>query len=49
MAVDGGRAIRVGGGERVEIRCSDKTTKLIRLTDRNFYQIMNQKLGGFQG
>lgn len=49
LAVDGGRAIRVGGGERVEIRCADKTTKLIRLTDRNFYQIINQKLGGFQG
>lgn len=49
LAVDGGRAIRVVGGERVEVRCSEKTTKMIRLTDRNFYQIINQKLGGFQG
>lgn len=46
LAVDGGKVIRLSGLERVEIRRSEKTTKLIRLTDRNFYQIINQKLGG---
>ena len=46
LAVDGGKVIRMTGTERVEIRRADKTTKLIRLTDRNFYQIINQKLGG---
>lgn len=49
LAIDGGKAIRLTGNERVEIRRSDRETKLIRLTDRNFYQIVNQKLGGFQG
>lgn len=49
LAIDGGKAIRLTGTERVEIRRSVKETKLIRLTDRNFYQVINQKLGGFQG
>ncbi len=49
LAIDGGKAIRLTGTERAEIRCAEKETKLIRLTDRNFYQIINQKLGGFQG
>ena len=47
LAVDGGKSIRITGGERVEIRRSPKVTRLIRLTDRTFYQIINQKLGGF--
>lgn len=46
LSVDGGKAIRLTGGERVEIRCSHHTTKLVRLTGRSFYQIVNQKLGG---
>ena len=49
LAIDGGKAIRLTGAERVEIRRAPKETKLIRLTDRNFYQIINQKLGGVQG
>lgn len=49
LAIDGGKAIRLTGAERVEIRRASKETKLIRLTDRNFYQIINQKLGGVQG
>ncbi len=47
LAVDGGKAIRIMGGERVEVRRADRVTRLVRLTDRNFYQIINQKLGGF--
>ena len=49
LAIDGGKAIRLTGAEQVEIRLAPKETKLIRLTDRNFYQILNQKLGGVQG
>lgn len=49
LAVDGGKAIRLTSNERVEIRCAKQSTKLIRITDRNFYQIIHQKLGGFQG
>lgn len=47
LAVDGGKAVRIAGGERVEIFCSQRSTRLIRLTERNFYQIINQKLGGY--
>ena len=47
LSVDGGKALRLMGGERVEIRRSAHTTKLVRLTERSFYQIINQKLGGY--
>ena len=46
LAIDGGKAIRLTASERVEIRRSVRTTRLARLTDRSFYQIINQKLGG---
>ena len=47
LSVDGGKALRLSGGDRVEIRRSDRVTRLVRLADRSFYQIINQKLGGF--
>lgn len=47
LSVDGGKAVRLSGGDRVEITRSARTTKLIRLTQRSFYQIFRQKLGGF--
>ena len=47
LSVDGGKALRLMGGERVEIRRSEHTTKLVRLSERSFYQIINQKLGGY--
>ena len=47
LSVDGGKALRLSGGDRVEIRRSAHTTKLIRLSERSFYQIIRQKLGGF--
>lgn len=46
LSVDGGKAVRLTGGDRVEIRRSARTTQLVRLADRSFYQIINQKLGG---
>ena len=46
LSIDGGKAVRLGGGDRVEITRSDRCTRLIRLTSRSFYQIINQKLGG---
>ena len=46
LSVDGGKAVRLGGGDRVEITCSDRYTRLVRLTSRSFYQIIHQKLGG---
>jgi len=47
LSVDGGKALRLAGGDRVEISRSSHTTKLIRLSERSFYQIIRQKLGGF--
>ena len=46
LSVDGGKAVRLTGGDRVEIRRSPHKTRLVRLSDRSFYQIINQKLGG---
>jgi hypothetical protein len=42
----GGKAIRLSGTDRVEICRADCRTQLVRLTGKNFYQLLNQKLGG---
>lgn len=47
LSVDGGKAIRLSGGDRVEINRSAYATKLAHLSNRSFYQLINQKLGGF--
>lgn len=46
LSVDGGKALRLSGGDRVDICCSQRSTQLVRLADRSFYQVINQKLGG---
>ena len=45
LSVDGGRALKLITGDRVEVSRSESMTKLIRLTDRSFYQSIYQKLG----
>ncbi len=45
LSVDGGKAFRLRPGDQVEIRRSRSKTRLIRLTGRSFYTLMNQKLG----
>ena len=47
LSVDGGKAIRLSGSDRVEVRRSTHCTKLVQLAGRSFYQVINQKLGGF--
>jgi len=47
LSVDGGKAVRLVGGDRVEVQRSARSTKLIQLSKRSFYQLINQKLGGF--
>ena len=47
LSVDGGKALRLSGGDRVEIRQSRYYTELVLLSNRSFYQVINQKLGGF--
>ena len=46
LSVDGGKAVRLTGGDRVEITRGARSTQLVRLADRSFYQVINQKLGG---
>lgn len=46
LSVDGGKAVRLTGGDRVEITRGTRSTQLVRLADRSFYQVINQKLGG---
>jgi len=46
LSVDGGKAVRLSGGDRVEIQRSQFTTKLVQLGNRSFYQVIHQKLGG---
>ncbi len=47
LSVDGGKALRLAGGDRVEISQSRYYTQLIMLSKRSFYQVISQKLGGF--
>ena len=45
LSVDGGKAFKLSGGDRVEIKKAATQTYLVRLTGRTFYDIMSQKLG----
>ena len=46
LSVDGGKAFRLGAGDTVELRVSKSKTRLVRITGRSFYEILNKKLGG---
>ena len=46
LSVDGGKAVRLTGGDRVDVCQSKRSTQLFRLADRSFYQVITQKLGG---
>lgn len=45
LSVDGGKAFKLAGGDRVVIRRSESMTRLVRLTDKSFYTIVSEKLG----
>lgn len=45
LSVDGGKAVKLSAGDTVEIRRSKAETRLVRLTNRSFYEVLNQKLG----
>ena len=44
LSTDGGRAFRLSPEDIVEVQRSKSVTKLVRLTNRTFYEIINQKL-----
>jgi NAD+ kinase len=43
LSVDGGRALRLNTGDVVRISRSKFTTKLVHLTERNFFDIVKTK------
>lgn len=44
LSVDGGRAFKMNMGDVASVTCSRLETRLIRLKDRSFYDIINNKL-----
>lgn len=44
LSADGGRAFRLSSGDIVELRASSQKIRLVRMTGRSFYEILNQKL-----
>ncbi len=45
LSVDGGKAHKLSGGDVVEVKKSGAQTRLVCLTGRSFYNILQQKLG----
>ena len=43
LSVDGGKALRINAGDVVTIKRSPLMTRLVRLKDRSFYDVVNQK------
>ncbi len=43
LSVDGGKALRINMGDVATIRKSNLTTKLVRLKDRSFYDVVSMK------
>ena len=43
LSVDGGKALRMNMGDIAKVKKSDLVTKLVRLKDRSFYDVINMK------
>ena len=43
LSVDGGKAVRLNMGDVVTIQKSNLETKLVRLKDRSFYDVVSAK------
>ena len=43
LSADGGRAVRLNMGDVATIRKSNLETKLVRLKDRSFYDVVSAK------
>ncbi len=46
LSADGGKSVKLSAGDTVEIGRSEQVTRLVRLTGKSFYELLNQKLGG---
>ena len=49
LSVDGGKALRLNMGDVATVRKSNLETKLVRLKDRSFYDVVNMKFKNNQG
>ena len=49
LSVDGGKALRMNLGDVMTVRKSNFTTKLIRLKNRSFYDVVNLKFKNYGG
>ena len=45
LSVDGGRAFRLNAGDIVRVRRSECVTRLVKFGEKNFFDILNNKLG----
>ncbi|MFR6377168.1 MAG: hypothetical protein ACLUN5_12205 [Oscillospiraceae bacterium] len=43
MSVDGGRAFRLNTGDEITVKSSQKVTRLVRLKNTSFFEILNRK------
>ena len=43
LSVDGGRALRLGMGDKVTVTRSDYYTRLVHLSNRSFFEIVKNK------
>ena len=43
LSVDGGKAVRMNLGDVATIKKSSLETKLVRLNERSFYEVLNTK------
>ncbi len=43
LSVDGGKALRLSMGDVTTIRCSERMTKLVKLKNRSFFEVVNSK------
>ena len=43
LTVDGGRAVKINAGDVVTVTCSKLETRLMRLKNRSFYDVINNK------
>ncbi|MFR1990814.1 MAG: NAD(+)/NADH kinase [Oscillospiraceae bacterium] len=43
LSVDGGRAFRLNTGDEITVKSSQKVTRLVRLKNTSFFEILNRK------
>lgn len=48
LSVDGGKAFKIGVGDVVNVTCSKLETRLLRLKNRSFYDIVNNKFKRYE-